>query len=614
VQPPIGGGREDVTPPLSALCLASVLEAEGYRPQVVDLNLLAKQGGFDTTKPLRTQFVKTLPKRASRVDVIGVTTWSYNFDVTMEFVEAVRKKHPQAAIVLGGPHATFVDREILEAFASVDYVLRDEGDYTLPRLLDTLRAGAAADALAEIPGLTWRREGAVVRNASGATVEDLDALPYPAYHLIDVRDYLACQPTLVIEAGRGCPYDCNFCSTSNMFQRKYRVKSAPRLVDEIEWAMKATGSNRFELLHDNLVANKKYVSALCQEIRRRNIDVDWSCTSRTDNLQEDVAEEMFLAGCNSIFFGVESLSLDRQRWTGKKLQPPKVHAAVEMTRRQHITPAVGIILGFPEESAEELDATLGAAVRWTTEPGIRAEVSTAMLRYYPGARLFEHASELRYDPLVATDACALPGYTLRDEWRGMTHLFPVQAIHTSAEETRRNLVRRNLVRAMLKVCPQTFRACLDALGLSAHALLEQMTAAREFTFLEAPGTHVIWNETVRALGAVVEASGSAPARELLTCEVPFWETLPVAESMQTLEHVIHPKGFAQDDLLAWARGEQPGTPLPLEGTSILAIRAGPEAVVWFTEKPQEVLATFEQSYAEDRRGTLEFVRGLTRGL
>ena len=96
--------------------------------------------------------------------------------------------------------------------------------------------------------VSWRRSGEIVRNPSGSVVEDLDALPNPAYHLIDVEAYLSCQPTLIIEAGRGCPFNCNFCSTTNMFQRKYRVKSAPRLVDEVEWMMEVSGGRRFELL------------------------------------------------------------------------------------------------------------------------------------------------------------------------------------------------------------------------------------------------------------------------------------------------------------------------------------------------------------------------------
>lgn len=619
VQPPIGGTTIDLTPPLGVLQLAASVERAGHEAHVVDLNLQAKTGGLDPKKNLRTQFVQTLPKRSSAIDAIGITTWSYNFAVTMEFVEAIKKKHPRVPIVLGGPHVTFVDKDVLETFDDVDLVLRDEGDVTFPRLLEALRAGSRPDDLAAIPGLTWRRGGEVVKNPSGPVVEDLDGLPLPAYHLIDTREYLACQPTLVVEAGRGCPYNCNFCSTSNMFQRKYRVKSAARLVDELEWMMKLSGRNRYELLHDNLVANKDYVKGLCREIRRRNIDVAWSCTSRTDNLTEEVAEEMFLAGCVSIFFGVESLDETRQKWTGKRLKPPLVEQAVAITARQHITPSLGIILGFPDETQDELDRTVEAAVRWTSDPATKAEVSTAVLRFYPGADLFGQADKLRYDDAASTDVAAVPGYVLRPEWRDKTRLFPLHAIHTPTDETRRNITRRNFVRTLLKACPQTFRAALTLLGWRPHALLERM-AARPVRFLEDPRKETIWNDTIQALGAVLEAAlpaqpdAAAMVLELLQSEVPFWRTTPLVGPLERLEHVIAKKRFAHDELLAHAQGRRAAPPSTVEGLSLLAVRIGPECIVWFTPEPDALLAAFAQSLATDRAGTVAFANALRRGL
>ncbi|MGE0706730.1 MAG: radical SAM protein [Planctomycetota bacterium] len=612
VQPPVGGGPGDVNPPLGLLLLASVLEAEGCQAHLLDLNLRAKQGRLDARRSLRNQFVQSLPKRSSDIDLIGVTAWSYNFDVTMEFVEAARRKHPGVPIVLGGPHTTFVDEEVLQRFDAVDFVMRDECDHTFPRLIHALRAGGGPGELATIPGLTWRQGGQVVRNPAGGVVEDLDALPDPAYHLIDVREYLAQQPVLLLEAGRGCPYNCNFCSTTNMFQRKYRVKSAARLVDEVERAMRLTGTNRFELAHDNLVANKKYVRELCAEIRRRNIDVDWSCTSRPDNLTEDLAQEMFLAGCSAIFFGVETLSATRQQWTGKRLVPARVHAAIELTRRQHVKPNLGIIVGFPDESEEEFDATVGAAVRWTVDLG--ANVSTAMLRYYPGADLFANSSELRPDPVAARDAVALAGYEIRPEWRELVRLFPLQAIHTPPEETRTNVLRRDTLRTLLKLAPQTLRAGIDALGRSPRQLLDEVIARMPQSFLERREDLRLWNEVLAGFAAWVLANGSEPLLELLRCEVPFCEREPVVAPMARLEHVILPKRYRQDSLLAWARGEAPTPALLDGGEQILAVRAGPEAVVWFTPKAAEMLAVFEASFAEDRQGTIDYVNSLRRGV
>jgi radical SAM superfamily enzyme YgiQ (UPF0313 family) len=611
VQPPIGGQREDCSPPVSLLALGAMLEKEGHKPHVADLNLAWKKGEIDPKKNLRTQLAGALPKRSSQIELIGITTWSYNFDVTMELVLALKKKHPHAPIVLGGPHATFVDKEILSSFKEVDYVLRDEGDHTFPRLVRAIQTDAGFE---EIPGLTWRRGPEVVRNKSGPVVEDMDALPYPAYDLVDVREYMELLPMLVVEAGRGCPYNCNFCSTTNMFQRRYRVKTPGRLVDEVAWMVEKLGQRRFELLHDNLVASKKYVLELCHEIESRMLDISWSCTSRTDNMDEELAERMMLAGCVSIFFGVETMSKERQRWTGKKLDPPLVEAAIAMTAKFHVNPSVGIIVGFPDESEEELDATISAAVRWATDPAIQATLSTASLRFYPGADLFGQAQLLRYDDLASRDNAVIPGLELKQEWRTQTRLFALNCIHSPPDETRRSILARNFTRTLMKACPHTLRAVLDVAKIGATKLYATM-AKRDFRFLhEHPHHDLVWNETIRAFADFVRGQGDPMLLDLLAAEVPFYETVPVVGPLERLEHVVHAKRFEHGSLLAFVHGRTSERPREVEGEHVLSIRGGRECVVYFTKEPEKTLEVFERSWKQDRKGTLAFMERLKRGL
>ena len=615
IQPPYGGTESDVQPPLGLLVLAAQLEREGHDVTVVDHNFMVKTGQIVAHESLRTQFVKTIPKNKKHVELIGVTSWSYNFGIAMEFIDAIKRKHPAVPIVLGGPHATFVDDRIMERFPQVDYVLRDECDFTFPRSIRALEYKNPPEKLALIAGLTWRRDGEVVRNPRGSVVEDLDALPFPAYHLLNVADYLPLAPVLAVEAGRGCPFNCNFCSTTNMFQRKYRVKSPQRLLDEVTWAIEHCGTKRFELLHDNLVAGKKYVKELCREIQQRGLDFDWSCTSRTDTLTEEIANTMFVAGCVSIFFGIESMSGERQKWTGKKLKPERIDEVIRFTRKQHVTPSVGIIVGFPDESDAELNETVATAVRWAADPAIRAEVSTAMLRFYPGADLWVNKDQLRWDPVASADVSYLKDFHLREAWKDDVDLFPLDAIHTDEPTTVTNILRRNFVRTMLKACPQTFLACLTLLEIPPRELLDRLQADREFPSLHRPDRISLWNDTLSALGEVITASGCPITREVFNCEVPFWETKPAIPDQETLEHVVHAKRYEQESLLAYVRGERTEAPAPNDDAlSIVAIRCGVENVVWFTPKPDDVIATFEKHFAQDPAGTIAFVNGLQRGL
>jgi hypothetical protein len=244
-----------------------------------------------------------------------------------------------------------------------------------------------------------------------------------------------------------------------------------------------------------------------------------------------------------------------------------------------------------------------------------AEVSTAALRWYPGADLFAGSSQLRYDDLASVDVNPVPGYRLREAWRDrVTTLFPLDAIHTPPAETERNLLRRNIVRTLLKACPHTLRACVSALAIPPLALLDRMSAGRRFRSLEAPERRLLWNEVLRALGAVVEETRSEELAELFSTEVPFWRTQAIAPPLDRLERTCVPKRFDQEALLAWARGAN-ALPLPrVEGQSLLAIRCGFESVVWFTPDPERVWQMFHTSFQRDPQGTIEFVNGLKRGM
>jgi len=273
-----------------------------------------------------------------------------------------------------------------------------------------------------------------------------------------------------------------------------------------------------------------------------------------------------------------------------------------------MSPNVGIIVGFPDETKEEFDVTVGTALRWTSDPAIRAEISTAALRFYPGADLFGQANLLRYDPAAARSGTILPGFELRPEWRTLPRLFPLLCIHTPPEETRLNLAHRDFTRTLFKACPQTFRAAVEKGGLLPSTIYARMLEGRKLRFLdEVPDPDLVWNETIRAFSDVILATGDPILEELLAAEVPFFKTTPIVGPLEKIEHVIHPTRHDHAALLAYVQKKTEAPPPEVEGQHILSIRGGRECVVWFTKDPKPLVEAFEKSYAQDRQGTIEFI-------
>ena len=241
--------------PLGILSLAAVLEQHGFLPDVVDLNRFFLEYSWPEQGSYRhLDFCSFAAARLAehQFDVIGFSTMCSSFPLTLRLAQEIRRTHPGATIVLGGPQASVVDEATLAAFAAVDVIVRGEAEVTFPRLLEALADG---DDLSRIQGITYRHQGKIVRNPNAPVIEDLDSLPLPAYHLL-ARDRSLCF-RLALEVGRGCPFACTFCSTNDFFRRRFRLKSPARLIEQMSFLHQTYGTESFDLIHDMFTVDRK---------------------------------------------------------------------------------------------------------------------------------------------------------------------------------------------------------------------------------------------------------------------------------------------------------------------------------------------------------------------
>jgi radical SAM superfamily enzyme YgiQ (UPF0313 family) len=274
------------------------------------------------------------------------------YPLTLRIAKLVKESRPNKSIVIGGPQASVVAEPTLRAFPSVDFVLRGEAEQSLPALLEEIENHRRFE---RVPGLTYRSVFGVQSNPDAAVIADLDALPPPAYHL---TGELHGERIAFLELGRGCPFACTFCSTNDFFRRKFRLRSPQRVLDDMRAIDAEYGITSFDLAHDMFTVDAKRVRAFCEHMIASGKGYTWTCSARTDCVDEGLIDFMAAAGCRSLFFGIETGTGRMQKLIDKHLDLEHAHAMIDSAERAGMRTTVSLITGFPEEKWEDLKGTM----------------------------------------------------------------------------------------------------------------------------------------------------------------------------------------------------------------------------------------------------------------
>ncbi len=383
----------DVHPHLGLTSLAAVAQPEGHKVAIYDPKREIRFGRRSYDQYFYQRAAEDI--LATAPDAVGFTTLGCSFLFAVRVAELIKRAEPELPILLGGPHATMLDRPILESYSQFDIVVRNEAEPTLLPLLAHLNTRA----FDTIPGLTWRA-GALgqIRSTPGLPkVEDLDGLPIPAYDLYPVRDLGLAM--MRVEAGRGCPFNCTFCSTATFFQRSYRLKSPERLVREMDALNSRYGTTEFKLDHDLFTVDRHKIQAFCEVVKDRNYR--WRASARTDCVDEGLLETMAMAGCVSLYFGIETGSKRMQKISEKRLKLDGVEPILNIAESLGIESTVSFITGYPEEEREDQDATLDMLGRCFRRSEAWCLPQLHVLLPEPGTPMFaQHARSLSYDGYV----------------------------------------------------------------------------------------------------------------------------------------------------------------------------------------------------------------------
>ena len=344
-------------PPLGMMYVAAYLRRRGD----VDVRIIdmapAKLGYEDLAGEIR----------AYRPDWLGISALTFESEGMHSIAAIAKETQPDLPVVVGGPHpSAYTDDAMVDG--NIDYAVIGEGELTIDDLSQALRAGGAVD---KIDGLAWRQDGAVRVNPRERYVEDLDALPFPAWDLIDIPAYRTfdrmsrsgVKDYMVIFTTRACPFKCLYCH--KMFGKGFRKRSPENVLGEIRTLHDEYGVKELEIIDDifncDLPRGKQIFDMIIASGMK--IRLTFPNGVRGDHLDEEFLAKGRRAGVAFMAFAVETATPRLQKMLRKNIKLDKIERNIALARKQGIFCLGFFMLGFPSETRKELQATVDFAVR-----------------------------------------------------------------------------------------------------------------------------------------------------------------------------------------------------------------------------------------------------------
>ena len=389
-------------PPLGLAYLASVLK-DDYQVKIFDFSV-------------ERENCKTY--QYGDFDIVGISAETARYPISLKIAKLA--KNQGATVVMGGPHVSFLDEDALRS-GLVDYVVRNEGEYAF---LSLVRFLSKEIPFGEVRGVSYLMKGELRRTPDAPLIGDLDSLPFPARDLLPVKLYrekINGRHMTTLITSRGCPFNCNFCSASQLFGVRWRTRSIENIFEEIELLYKKYQYRALSFMDDSFTLNPSRAIKLSEKIARQGWDLKWGVQSHVSTIVRNpgMIRLMARAGLGWIFVGFESGSQEVLNGYKKKAFVREAFEAMEILKANDVEVTGSFILGGLNETKNMIKETIRFAKELNPN---RAQFT--ILTPYPGTKIYE----------MVKDRLLMKG------WETYTCLHPVIELdHVSPEGLRRLL-------------------------------------------------------------------------------------------------------------------------------------------------------------------------------
>ena len=384
-------------PPIGLAYVAASLRRAGHDVEIIDTTgeridrLVAIDRSGRTLRRGLTD--EEILDRIGHADVIGFSLmFSQDWPVARSLIGKVRARHPETVLIAGGEHFTAEPRAALES-TGLDYVLVGEGDRVVCDLMEHL---AGRRPIEEIPGVYFRDRNDIRASSRTARVRDLDALPWPAWDLVPLENYLANGHgwgvdrgrNMPINATRGCPYQCTFCSSPSMWTTRWVARDPADVVAEIKHYIATYGASNFDFQDLTAVIKKTWIVDFCQRLLAERLPITWQLPSgtRSEALDDEVLRLLVRSGCTNITYAPESGSASTLQRIKKKVDRDRIAGSMRSAVKAGCNVKANFVFGFPGDTYRDLLASFRFIARLAAI-GVH-DISVPPFRPYPGSELF----------------------------------------------------------------------------------------------------------------------------------------------------------------------------------------------------------------------------------
>ena len=407
---PKAWGKPVVYPPIGIAYVAAMLERQ-HKVSIIDS---PTEGWKNLEQINETNYRIGLANKeiADRIkqwspDIVEINIpfsgWS---KPAFEVASVVKSVNRDIITVLDGLHPSARPVDCLSN-PNIDFVVRGEAEYTMFELVGVLEQGITED-LKKIEGIGFIKNRKNIITPPRQVILDLDALPFPARHLLPMNTYFDAikenpirgeinKRYTIIMTSRGCPHKCIFCSNHVVMGKIWRGRSPKNVVDEIEQLVRTYSIKQIDFFDENMTLIKKRVENICDLIVERGLDIDWYVPNgvRADTLDEELLRKMKVSGCKEIRIAPES-GVQRvvSQIIKKNLNLEDIEKAVVLAKKVGIKVGVFFILGLIGETKEEMKETIKYAYKLKKLGANTFQFSIATPLY--GTELYEQAKRGGY--------------------------------------------------------------------------------------------------------------------------------------------------------------------------------------------------------------------------